>query len=129
MWLSIIKYTYYNILFLRCGDAFHPPTWFLCVTSLNQLALVVIIITDSTTIITIITIILITLTIIILGDQCLNQLPDILLPWKEVQESAHQICDSLHLVSTKHEISNGVKFFAVRGFIVVPIFHIFAHNW
>ena len=126
MWLSIIKYTYYNILFLRCGDAFHPPTWFLCVTSLNQLALVVIIITDSTTIITII---LIILTIIILGDQCLNQLPDILLPWKEVQESAHQICDSLYLVSANLEISDGMKFFAIRGFIVVPIFHIFAHNW
>ena len=26
---------------LRCGDAFHPPTWFLCLTSLNQLALVI----------------------------------------------------------------------------------------
>ena len=29
------------ILMLRCGDAFHPPTWFLCLTSLNQLALVI----------------------------------------------------------------------------------------
>ena len=37
--------------------------------------------------------------IIIIGDKCIYELPDIFLPWKKVQESSSQICHSLHMVS------------------------------